>query len=73
MNAEDRATPQHEPLAITIAQAAKMVGMSRSMFYRVYLDAGRIQTVPKGRWRMIDVVELRRAYARYIADTRDGA
>lgn len=59
-----------EPLAVTIDDAARMVGLSRSQFYRLYLDGGRLKSVPKGRRRMIDVKELRSAYEQYVAEVR---
>jgi hypothetical protein len=65
---------QPEPLAITIDAAARMVGMSRTHFYRTFIETGRIQTVPKGRRRrMVIVNELRSAYAQYVTDTRESA
>jgi hypothetical protein len=71
-DADGKPGEPNETLSITIDEAARMVGMSRAQFYRLYLDAGRIQTVPLGRRRrMIDVKELRRAYAQYVIDARE--
>lgn len=63
--------PSPEPFAVSIHEAARIVGMSRSQFYRVYLEPQRIRPIPNGRRRqMIDMEELRRAYAEYKAETR---
>lgn len=61
-----------EPLEISIEDAARMVGLSRSQFYRDYLDNGRVRTVPKGRGRrrMVVVQELRRAHEQYVTERR---
>lgn len=61
-----------EPFEISIEQAAELVGLSRSQFYRDYLDTGRVRTVPKGRGRrrMIITQELRRAHEQYVAERR---
>lgn len=70
-SAEDTVTIKAEPLAVTIEEAARMVGISRAQFYRLYLDTGRLRTVPKGRRRrMVDVGELRRAYELLVAESR---
>lgn len=71
MTADSR-TIRAEPLEISIAEAAEMVGLSRAQFYRDYLDTGRIRTVPKGRGRhrMVIVQELKRAHEQYVAERR---
>lgn len=53
-----------------------MVGLSRSQFYREYLDTDRVKTMPKGRGRrrrMIDVKELTSAYEEYKTEARADA
>lgn len=63
-----------QPLAVSISEAARMVGLSRTMFYREYIDSGRIVAIPKGRRRrLIDVAELRSAYQKYITEARGDA
>jgi hypothetical protein len=60
-----------EPLAVDIATAARMVGISRAQFYRLYLTPGRVRAIKTGgRDRVIDVAELRGAYAALVADLR---
>jgi hypothetical protein len=71
--ADPAVTIKTEPLAVTIEEAAKIVCLSRSEFYREYLDTGRVRPLPKGRKRrrrMIDVKELTIAYEQYKAETR---
>ena len=63
-----------EPMAVDIATAARMVGISRAQFYRLYLTPGRIRAIKTGgRDRVIDVAELRAAYAALVADLRSPA
>jgi methylmalonyl-CoA mutase cobalamin-binding subunit len=51
------------PLAVDIATAAQMVGISRAQFYRLYLTPGRVRALRTGgRDRVIDVGELCAAY-----------
>lgn len=58
-------------LAVDIATAARLVGISRAQFYRIYLTPGRLRAIKTGgRDRVIDVQELRAAYAQLVADTR---
>jgi hypothetical protein len=60
-----------EPLAVPVAEAARIVGLSRSQFYRVYIDSGRIKTIRTGkRDRVIDVPELKAAYAAFVIEER---
>jgi ACT domain-containing protein len=58
-------------LAVDIATAAKMVGISRAQFYRLYLKPGRVTAIKTGkRDRIIDVAELTEAYRTYVAEQR---
>lgn len=59
-----------EPLAVSIEEAARIVGVSRSQFYRLYLNSGRIKTIPMGRRRMVDVRELHSAYELLAEESR---
>ena len=64
-------TIQAEPFSVSITEAAQMVGLSRTQFYRLYLRAKRVCPIRKGRKRlMIDVKELRKAYEQYVAEAR---
>lgn len=59
--------------AVTIEDAATCLGMSISQFRRMFIDSGRLRSVPMGeRARAIDVAELRAAYERYKEETRAG-
>lgn len=58
-------------LALTIEEAATCIAMSISQFRRIFIDGGRVRSVPMGeRARAIDYDELRAAYARYKEETR---
>ena len=60
------------PLAVSILDASRIVGMSRGQFYRVFLDTQRIKAIHSGkRDRVIDMSELRAAYDVWKAETRD--
>lgn len=59
-----------QPIAVSIEQAAKMVGLGASKFYEIFLDTGRVRAVEVGRRRLIVVGELRRAFDLYVAETR---
>jgi excisionase family DNA binding protein len=62
MRAEWRET-ERQPLAVGIAEAARMIGISRrALEYRI--AAGQLRTVRIGRRRLILVSELRRFLAR---------
>lgn len=66
----ERATNGAPKLAITITEAATVVGMSTAQFRRVFLN-GRLRSVPMGeRARVIDVDELRDAYQLYREQMR---
>lgn len=59
-------------LALSIRSAARMVGMSVFTFRHVFLNGNRLQSVHVGpRCRIIDAAELRVAYFKYVAETRD--
>jgi len=61
--------PAPRPLAVDINTGAQVVGMSRSQFYRVFLDTGRVKTMKTGkRDRTIDYAELETAYTAYRAE-----
>lgn len=63
--------PAFDPLAVDIATAARMVGVSRAQFYRIYLRPGRLRSIRTGgRDRVIDVAELRAAYTQLVSDLR---
>lgn len=58
-------------IAVSIEEAAHMVGISRAQFYRVYLDTGRVVSVRHGRKsRVIDVEELQAAYGKFKQESR---
>jgi hypothetical protein len=60
-----------EAMATDIKTAAKLVGMSRSKFYVEFLNTGRVRPIKTGiRDRIIDLPELRTAYATYCAERR---
>jgi hypothetical protein len=51
------------PLAVDIATAAQLVGLSRAQFYRLYLNPGLLKSMKTGgRDRIIDYGELLSAY-----------
>lgn len=51
-------------MAVTIDEAAHMVGLSPSHFRRIYLDTKRVRLIAVSeRARVIDVDQLREAYA----------
>ena len=53
-----RNRPQFEPLAVSMADAANMIGVSRSRMYE--LDGeGRVRTVHVGKRRLVLVSSLR--------------
>lgn len=55
--------PPVETLAVDIARAAEIVGISRAQFYRLYINPGRVRPLKTGgRDRVVDVGELRAAY-----------
>lgn len=61
-----------EPIAVPILEAAKMIGLSRRQFYRVFLDTKRILPIKTGiRDRVVDVTELRSAYEKFKAESRN--
>lgn len=49
----------HEPLQVSIAEAARLLGYSKSTIYNL-LDRGEARSVGRGRLRRIAVEELRR-------------
>jgi hypothetical protein len=54
---------QSSPLAVDIATAAKIVGLSRAQFYRIFLTPGLVTSMKTGgRDRIIDYDELLSAY-----------
>ena len=58
-----------QPLAVDIQTAARMVGISRAQFYRLYLKPGRLRSIKTGgRDRIIDCAELAAAYAALRAE-----
>jgi hypothetical protein len=68
--------PQYtEPaLAVTIQEAAHMVGVSRTKFYSLYIGTGRVKPlVLGGHSRVIDVAELRSAYSQLRSEARGAA
>jgi len=57
--------------AVSINDAARMVGMSRSMFYKEFLTSRRVRPICGGlHMRLIDVQELRKAYDGYVIERR---
>ncbi|HEV8364601.1 MAG TPA: hypothetical protein VGQ52_13895 [Gemmatimonadaceae bacterium] len=59
------------PWAFSIPDAARMVGMSTSQFRRVFLDTGRLRSIPSGiRDRVIDASELHAAWEQFKAEKR---
>lgn len=59
------------PWALSLTDAARMVGMSKTHFRRVFIDGGRVHPIPSGeRDRIIDTTELRSAYEKFIAEKR---
>lgn len=69
---DDELIPIHAtPLAVTVPEAARMVGVSRAHFYKLYVDSGRVRPVKQGkRLAVIDVEELRGAYRRLVEEAR---
>jgi hypothetical protein len=62
------------PLALPIRKAAEHIGLSRSQFYREFLNPGRVRAVVTGkRDRVVIVSELEAAFARYVAERRGEA
>jgi predicted DNA-binding transcriptional regulator AlpA len=58
-------------IAVSISEAAHMVGISRAHFYNLYIGPGRVKPVVMGgHSRVIDVGELRAAYEKIRAETR---
>lgn len=47
---------------VTITQAAKMAGISRSYFYKKYVTTGNISVVSENNKKLIDVSELIRVF-----------
>lgn len=63
------------PLALSIAEAARHVGLSRGQFYREFLqtDPPRVQAVHSGkRDRIVPLDELEAAFTQYLAEKRRG-
>ena len=61
--------PAPAPIAVTIRQAAQMVGISRASFYNLYIRTGRVKSVALGRQlRVISVDDLRASFAQLQAD-----
>lgn len=59
------------PWALSIEDAARMVGMSKSHFRRVFIDGKRLRPIPSGeRDRIIDTGELHDAYELFKAEVR---
>lgn len=65
----DRPAAPASALAVSIDEAARRVGLSRSGFYKHYLTNHRLRAIPTGpQGRIIDVGDLERAYAAYKAE-----
>ncbi len=63
------------PRALSINEAAKHVGLSRTQFYREFLktDPPRVQAIHSGkRDRIVILAELEEAFAQYISEKRRG-
>lgn len=55
---------KQNPLAVDIATAAQLVGLSRAQFYRIFLNPGLVKSMKTGgRDRIIDYNELLSAYS----------
>lgn len=59
-----------EPLAISIAEACEVVGVSRRIFYENYIHTGRVKLFPMGARRLVIVAELRDAFNAYVTEIR---
>jgi hypothetical protein len=62
-----------EPLAVSIKEAAELIGISESRLYQDFLRPRRVVPVPFGKRKLIILEELRRAFATYVAETRAGS
>lgn len=58
------------PFAVSIDEAAEMVGISRRGFYKEYLDKGRLKCVRFGARNLVIVDELRGAFLQFVAERR---
>jgi excisionase family DNA binding protein len=65
------ATPQSK-LLITIDEAAGLLNIRRTLFYRLMRE-GDILTIKVGRTRRVPVMSLREYVLRQLADARKGA
>ena len=66
----ERVVFMEAPLAVSIEDAAHMVGIARTTFYEAYINTGRVKLVPCGSRRLVDVEELRGAYRAWVAEAR---
>lgn len=64
-------TPQAK-LLITIDEAAGLLNIRRTLFYRLMRE-GEILTIKVGRTRRVPVMSLREYVLRQVADARKGA
>lgn len=64
-------TPQAK-LLITIDEAAGLLNIRRTLFYRLMRE-GEILTIKVGRTRRVPVMSLREYVLRQLADARKGA
>lgn len=64
-------TPQAK-LLITIDEAADLLNIRRTLFYRLMRE-GEILTIKVGRTRRVPVMSLREYVLRQVADARKGA
>jgi len=58
--------------AVPLAEAARMVGVTRAKFYSLYVRSGRVRPITQGQSRVIDVEELRAAYEQMRDESRQG-
>lgn len=58
------------PLAVSIPEAASMVGLGATAFTAQFIEPGLVQPVTMGRRRLIVVEELRRAFEQMVLVAR---
>jgi len=56
--------------ALSIDEAAEMVGISRRHFYVEYIDKGRVKPVKCGSRSLVIAEELRGAFLQFVAERR---
>lgn len=70
MTTPKKAPASQPAFAVSIPEAAAMVGLGTTAFYEQFLEPGRVQSVWVGKRRLIVVEELRRAFDQYVIDSR---